>query len=667
MVDRALKILTIDDNQDNLITLKALIKEAFPKSVVFPATNGKDGFKLAILEDPDVILLDIVMPGMDGFEVCRRLKHDPVLCDIPVVFITALKGDKETRIKALYSGVEAFLSKPIDESELTAQIRAMVKIKDGNKKKVLEKAELEEIVANRTKQLEQEFSDRIRAEIDLREKEVQYKNLADSGLALIWTAGTDKKCTYFNNPWLKFTGRTLEQEIGDGWAQGVHPEDLDTCVNTYVTAFDKREAFNMEYRLRHHSGEYRWLSDMGTPNYNSQGEFVGYIGHCFDITERKLNELELIRAKEHAEESDRLKTSFLQNMSHEIRTPMNAIIGFSGLLEQTDLTDDERSKFITIIKNSANQLLSVVTDILTISSLEKKLEKININIVSINEVLDNLYSIFKFQAREKNLTLKLNKLDSDSETAAYTDSTKLTEILTNLLMNALKFTHQGEVEFGYCIKDGFMEFYVKDTGIGIAPDSQDKIFQRFLQANQSISHKYGGTGLGLSISKGYIELFGGKIWVESELGKGSTFYFTIPFVSANNILEVDEFDASVENFITILVAEDEDYNYQYIKHILGKQNIRLIHVTNGKQAVEVFKANPQIDLVLMDIKMPEMDGCEAAKQIKASQPKLPIIAQSAYAMEYELERLSGSYFDEYVTKPINVNELKMKIRKYVNL
>jgi signal transduction histidine kinase/ActR/RegA family two-component response regulator len=423
----------------------------------------------------------------------------------------------------------------------------------------------------------------------------------------------------------------------------------------------------MEYRLRHHSGEYRWLSDMGTPNYNSQGEFVGYIGHCFDITERKLNEQELIRAKDHAEESDRLKTSFLQNMSHEIRTPMNAIIGFSGLLEQADLTDDDRKKFITIIKNSANQLLSVVTDILTISSLEKKLEKININIVCIDELLNNLNSTFQYQAVEKNISLKLNKTGTNPETVAYTDSTKLTEILTNILTNAFKFTHTGEVEFGYAIKNGFLEFNVKDSGIGISPESQEKIFERFIQANQSISHKYGGSGLGLSISKGYVDLFGGKIWVESEPGKGSTFRFTIPFVSANNILEVDDINVSAENFKTILVAEDEEYNYQYIKHILAKQNVRLIHVINGKQAVETCEANPLIDIVLMDIKMPEMDGCAAAKIIKSKNPKLPIIAQSAYAMDSEKEQYCGSYFDEYVVKPINVNELKMKIRKYVDL
>jgi PAS domain S-box-containing protein len=667
MADQTFKVLTIDDHQDNLITLKALIHEAFPNAVIIPATNGKEGLRLARQEDPDVILLDIVMPGMDGFEVCRRLKHDDALCDIPVVFITALKGDKETRIKALYYGVEAFLSKPIDESELSAQISAMVKIKAGNKQKKMEKAELEEIVAERTKQLEKEFADRIRTEIELHEKEVQYRNLADSGLSLIWTSDTEKLYNYFNKPWLDFTGRTAEQELGNGWAEGVHPDDFQACLNTYVTAFDRREPFQMEYRLRHKSGEYRWINDMGKPNYNSQGEFIGYIGNCFDITEHKTTEQDLILAKEHAEESDRLKTSFLQNMSHEIRTPMNAIIGFSGLLEQTDLSDDDRKKFITIIKNSANQLLSVVTDILIISSLEKKLERININIVSINELLDNLYSIFHVQALDKNIELILNKTGTDPEMAAYTDSTKLTEILTNILSNAIKFTHSGEVEYGYSIKNGFMEFYVKDSGIGISAESQEKIFRRFLQANQSISHKYGGTGLGLSISKGYVELFGGKIWVDSEPGKGSTFRFTIPFISASNILELDEMEASSENFKTVLVAEDEEYNFQYIKHILAKQNVRVIHATTGRQAVEYSEANPQVDLVLMDIKMPEMDGCTAAKLIKSMHPNLPIIAQSAYAMDSEKEQFNGDYFDEYVVKPIIVNELKMKIKKFIEL
>jgi PAS domain S-box-containing protein len=664
MVNREIKILTIDDNPDNLITLKALINEAFPEAIIFPASNGLDGLKIADQQDPDVILLDIVMPGMDGFEVCRRLKKDTRLQDIPVVFITALKGDKESRIKALYNGAEAFLAKPIDESELTAQIRAMVKIKAANLQKRLEKAELEEMVAHRTKQLKQELAERKRAEVELREKEVQYKNLADSGLALIWTSGTDKKRNYFNKPWMNFTGQTLEKELGEGWTMGVHPEDLDNLVQTYFKAFDKRETFTMEYRLLDHFGEYRWISDLGTPNYDSNGKFIGYIVHCFDITDRKSVEQNLISAKEQAQESDRLKTAFLQNISHEIRTPMNAIVGFSGLLENPDLSEADRKKFISIIKKSGFQLLSVVTDILAISSLEKKHERININIVCINDLLDDLYSIFKIQAMGKNLSLNLNKTASNMDTEVYTDSTKLTEILTNILSNALKFTHQGEIEFGYSIRNGFFEFYVKDSGIGISPECYDKIFNRFLQADTSISLQYGGTGLGLSISKGYVELFGGKIWVESEPGKGSTFWFTIPFVSARNILEVNDSEPSNDTFRNILVAEDDDYNFLYIKYILAQKNIRLIHSVDGKQAVEICESNPTIDLVLMDIKMPEMDGYSAAKQIKSIRPEIPIIAQSAYAMEYEKDLYAGDYFDDYIAKPININELKIKISKF---
>lgn len=667
MDKRGLKILAIDDNLDNLITLKALVNEAFPDVQFFQATSGSNGLKMAVQENPDVILLDIVMPNMDGFEVCRRLKNDPRLLEIPVVMITALKGDKESRIKALYYGVEAFLSKPIDEIELTAQIRAMVKIKEANLQKKLEKSELEAEVAFRTKQLEQELYDRTRAEMELREKEVQYQNLADSGVALIWTSGLDTKCNYFNKPWLNFTGRTLEQEVGEGWTEGVHPEDLDFCVKTYLTAFEKHHPFNMEYRIRHFSGEYRWLSDMGTPNFNSKGEFIGYIGHCFDITERKENEQELIRAKEHAEESDRLKTAFLQNMSHEIRTPMNAIIGFTGLLEDQDLQDDDKKKFISIIRNSANQLLSVVTDILTISALEKKQERININIVNINELLDELYAIFQVQALKKNISIIINKTATNKDTEVYTDKTKLTEILSNIVSNALKFTSVGCVEFGYELKENNFEFYVKDTGIGIDPKYQDKIFQRFQQGDTSISHQFGGTGLGLSISKGFVELFGGEIWVESALGKGTTFRFTIPYVSARNILDVDESVIHSEHSRTILIAEDEEYNYLYLKHILASKHNRLIHAKNGSEAVDLCRDNSGIDLILMDVKMPVMDGYTAAKLIKEFNPTIPIIAQSAYAMEYEKERYVGSFFDEYVIKPINVNELKMKIRKYVEL
>ncbi len=275
------KILAIDDKSDNLISLKAILKDAFPDSVVHTALNGRSGIDIAISENPDVILLDVLMPGMDGFEVCRELKRDERLEDIPVIFLTASKGDGEQRIKALEAGGEGFLSKPIDEPELIAQVRAMLKIRAANEQKKTENELLAKLVAERTK--------------ELRESELYFRTMANSGQLLIWTSGTDKMCDYFNLPWLEFTGRTLEQEIGDGWTEGVHPSDLQSCIDTYVKAFDLREKFCMEYRVRHNSGEYRWIQDDGTPRYNSEGEFIGYIGHCLDITHLKLAEDELKR------------------------------------------------------------------------------------------------------------------------------------------------------------------------------------------------------------------------------------------------------------------------------------------------------------------------------------------------------------------------------------
>ena len=1058
-----LKILAIDDNNDNLISLKAIINDMFPGAVVLTSLNGRKGIELAINNNPDVILLDIIMPDMDGFEVCRLLKLDERVNDIPVVFLTALKGDKENRIKALEVGAEGFISKPIDEPELIAQIRAMVKIKAANEQKRNEKERLEKLVEEQTASLKNELkerkkaekslreseerfqllfnkaplgyqsldfdghfidvnqqwldtlgysreevigkwfgdflspdyqngfrerfplfkslgqihsefvmvhknrtklfiafdgrigynidggfkqthcilqditqkklaeeevkksydllnkltaqvpgvvyqyrlypdgrsafpfaspgmyeiyevtpeevredaspvfsrihpgdynyivetitesaqkqtlyhsefrvilpkqglrwrmcdakpelmddgstlwygiitditerklaeqrlkesqqlfqglfnaspdsillidphdpeipwsiidcneaackmngylreemigqcidllhpieitredhdlnlknirntgilrletfhrhkkgylfpievstsviniggrelvlgidrdiSDRKQAESALREREVQYRNLADSGTALIWTSGEDKLCNYFNQPWLNFTGRTLEQEMGNGWVEGVHPDDADRCIQIYISSFDKHEPFEMEYRLKHISGEYRWLQDMGTPNFNSEGDFVGYIGHCFDITDHKKLEAEIIAAKlkaenneqeiilknnelmgrnkfiqtvldqlpigialnkidegtatymnkkfeeiygwtydeitsissffehvypdadyrnklmeqimndiqsgdpermhwenifvtrkdgskrvinavniplieqntmvstvsditdlhktqndllaakEKAEESDRLKSAFLANMSHEIRTPLNSIIGFSELMTDPDFNVERQAEFAQMINTSGTNLLAIISDIMDLSKIEAGQIQVNKSRFIVNQLINGLQREYNFKAFEKGIELRLDPNSPSIETYLESDENRIKQVLVNFVGNSIKFTSKGFIEIGFAIFDGFVQFRVIDTGIGIPKNFHGHIFERFGQVDSSSTRKYGGNGLGLAISKSLVEMLGGKIWMESEPGKGSAFYFTIP-------------------------------------------------------------------------------------------------------------------------------------------
>ncbi len=1083
MVNFMPKILAIDSVSDNLISMKAIIDDAFPGSIVFTALNGPKGIELAIANNPDVILLDIIMPNIDGFEVCHQLKLDERVSDIPVVFLTALKGDKANRIKALEIGAEGFLSKPIDETELTAQIRAMVKIKVANEQKKNEKERLEKLVQERTIALQNELSERKKsekalrdseerfrhisssisdisyscvtdlnknsainwlygaiekitgytsdelfemkcwgklvidedfpifktrilgllpghsdvcqlrlkrkdgsivwiqttaecvkdpsgadlnilygglnditerkqfetklkesnehlkivlentpiaiwdwniktdfwvvtpkyytllgyepeygnpdrvlwlnrihpddresvrekiknvlqlicddynydarmlhadgtyrwqsvighvlerdengkasrmlgvrvditerkraeeaflesqsiylsfieqlpnavfrkdlegrfvlvnsqfckikgvprekllgkkpeevgksylseygapwqsakyanigerihnliiqkgerieleeeypssdgkmeymhvvrmpvvdsnakiigsqgimfditerkkAEAELREKEVQYRNLANSGTALIWTTGNDKQCYYFNEPWLNFTGRTLVQELGNGWTEGVHPEDLDRCIQTYITAFDKHETFDMEYRLRHFSGEYRWIEDLGKPNYDSEGEFVGYIGHCFDITDRKKLETELIqakekaelseqqlliknkelteknkfiqtildnlpigialntideemvtymnkkfeeiygcnlgeiptvlsffervypdpdyrdklmaqvmddihsgdrkrmhwenlfvtrqdgskgfanainiplieqntmvstvsditelhksqtellKAKEKAEESDRLKSAFLANMSHEVRTPLNSIVGFSDLLLDPSFDRKDYFEFAKIISESGNSLLAIISDIMDFSKIEAGQIKISKSPVDVQKLISAIQREYSFTAQRKGLALKIAPFNPEDDILITSDENRLRQVLVNLVGNAIKFTIEGSVELGVKRMEDRIQFHVKDSGIGIPKEYHLKIFERFRQVEASNSRRFGGNGLGLAISKSLVELLGGTIWVESAHGKGSIFYFAIPIKQQND-------------------------------------------------------------------------------------------------------------------------------------
>ncbi len=404
-------------------------------------------------------------------------------------------------------------------------------------------------------------------------------------------------------------------------------------------------------------GEIAWLNINAIPKFrNNESTPYEVVTTFEDLTE-------LLNSKAKAEESDALKTSFLQNMSHEIRTPLNAICGFSSFLNGDELSDEKRKSFATIIQNSSHQLLSIVNDILTIASLETHQEKVNIEEVNLNELILDLHAIFKQQAINKNISIHSLRPLSDEDSRIYCDKTKLTQVLTNLVGNAIKFTREGTIEFGYRIKGESIEFEVKDTGIGIKNEDQIKIFERFRQADYSISKTYGGTGLGLSISKGFVELMGGKIWVESKLGEGSIFRFNLPFkpMVKSIISEIASHD--LKNPF-VLVVEDEDFNFLYLDEVLKPLRLNILHAKDGHEAIEICNSNNKIQLVLMDIKLPRLDGFSATKIIRETKPNLPIVAQSAYALEHEIQRYR-SFFDGYLTKPIKFQEVIDVINKFV--
>jgi len=384
-----------------------------------------------------------------------------------------------------------------------------------------------------------------------------------------------------------------------------------------------------------------------------------------DFTERKKYEEELIIAREKAEENNRLKTAFLQNMSHEIRTPMNAIVGFSQFLQEANLSKDEIEEYTSIIINSSNQLLTIVTDILTISSLETKNEKVANNEFNLNKMMDELLLIFRKQADIKEISLFSKKQLEDKDAIILSDQVKLKQILVNLLTNSMKFTSTGFIEFGYVVQNKNLKFWVEDTGVGIKEEDKEKIFERFFQSKDSKNQNFGGTGLGLAISKGFVELMNGKIWLESQYDKGSIFNFIIPFNPANDVLINKIQNLSKENSTTILVAEDEEVNFYFLEIILKKLNYKLLHSKDGEETIELCKANNEIDLVLMDIKMPKMDGYSAAKIIKGFRPNLPIIAQSAYINEFTVDTYNEEAFDDYISKPIKKNILIQKLVKFI--
>jgi PAS domain S-box-containing protein len=423
---------------------------------------------------------------------------------------------------------------------------------------------------------------------------------------------------------------------------------------------------DFEITLRNRDGSSIPCSISSKIYLDAHGHPEKILGSARDITERKKFEEELITARVKAEESDNLKTAFIHNISHEIRTPMNAIIGFSALLTDPSLDNESKLSFIESITQSSNQLLAIIIDIIEISNIDAGILKYSKNEIKINSVLQRLFDQFLPKATQKGIIFRKETPLPDDKAVIVSDNNKFVQILSNLLSNAFKFTERGKIEFGYAVTDKFLNFYVSDTGIGIPEDQYKKVFDRFYQVEHIMARHFEGTGLGLSISKAFVELLGGKIWVDSKLGEGSVFYFSIPFNRSeakipDNKPTVQEL--SFNRKTTILIAEDDDNNFSLISKFLAIPNLTIIRAKNGLEAVKYCESVKDIALVLMDLKMPEMDGYEATARIKHLFPKLPVIAQTAFVTDKYKALECGC--SEIITKPFRRKDLIEVLRKFL--
>lgn len=379
---------------------------------------------------------------------------------------------------------------------------------------------------------------------------------------------------------------------------------------------------------------------------------------------------ELIAAKEKAEESDRLKTAFLTNMSHEIRTPMNGIVGFVELLQDDGLSKDKKNKYISYIKANSNRLLSTVTDIIEISKIEAGQISVYNELVDVNRLMTFIDMEYRQDAAGYNLSFSVANQTEKIADLVYTDEYKVKTILDVFIRNAFKFTPEGSVEVGSLLKDDRLVLYVKDTGIGIPHDRQKVVFDRFIQGDEGVTRSYEGLGLGLAIAGEYARLIGGRIWVDSELQKGSTFYLSLQIGAISqkrNPLAEPKEKAEAINEPVVLVVEDDPTSFAFLEELLEDENWRLIHAKNGRIAVNLFVADPDINVILMDLKMPEMDGFEATRQIRLIDPHVPIIAQTANVLADEVFLAKASGCTDYLTKPLRKELVVNSIKKHLSI
>jgi len=631
-MDNLIKILLLEDNQHDAELIHHQISKNITK-YQFKHVAKLNDFSQAIDEYvPDIILSDFNLLGFNGLDALKLIRQKCPL--IPFIIVTGTI-DEETAAETIKQGAWDYVVKE-RLSRLSSAMKNALELKDEKAKRTIDKEKL-------------------------RISEERFKLAIEGSQDAIWDRDLKTNKIYFSSRWKSMLGYE-DYEIQNTYKSFknlLHPDDRENALSAMESHLKKENPFyQVEFRLKCKDGSYKWVFARGKAIFDKNGNPYRIAGSHTDISERKLMEKNLFEAKEKAEESDRLKSAFLANMSHEIRTPMNGILGFASLLNRPNLSGESQKMYIKLIEKSGIRMLEIINNIISISKIESGLLEVNNIEFNINEQQENLYTFFKPEVEAKKIDFSFKSSLSLKHSIINTDKDKFLSILTNLIKNAIKYTEKGSIEFGYNLKGKFLEFYIKDTGIGIKSNRQEVVFERFIQADIEDKMAVQGAGLGLAISKAYVEILGGKIWVESEIGKGSAFYFTIPYntlsvnkTDKNNVIPDGEIKNKIKR-LNILLVEDDKISRLLINAMFERTNCNILQAKNGLEAIELCKKRSDIDLILMDIRMPEMDGYEATRKIREFNKDVIIIAQTAFALSGDKEKSIKAGCNEYITKPI---------------